>query len=92
MIARIAALAAAGALLGGAPLAAKAPGALQMAQAGVTTYDVPGEPHPRLRRARTRIEVVPARPPHRECVSRLEPEWRPSGTVIVPRLRCWWAR
>lgn len=28
----------------------------------------------------------------RECASRLVPENRPSGTVIVPRMRCWWAR
>jgi hypothetical protein len=28
----------------------------------------------------------------RQCVSRLVPEYRPSGTVIVPRMRCWWAR
>jgi hypothetical protein len=28
----------------------------------------------------------------RQCVSRLVPEARPSGTVIVPRTRCWWAR
>lgn len=28
----------------------------------------------------------------RHCVSRLVPEARPSGTVIVPRMRCWWAR
>jgi hypothetical protein len=27
----------------------------------------------------------------RECVSRLVPEHRPSGTVIVPRMHCWWA-
>jgi hypothetical protein len=27
----------------------------------------------------------------RQCVSRLVPEFRPSGTVIVPRMRCWWA-
>jgi hypothetical protein len=26
----------------------------------------------------------------RQCVSRLVPEYRPSGTVIVPRTRCWW--
>lgn len=44
------------------------------------------------RRARTRIEVTPARPMHRECTSRLEQEFRPSGTVIVPRLRCVWVR
>ncbi|MEX0752661.1 MAG: hypothetical protein WD073_07015 [Xanthobacteraceae bacterium] len=28
----------------------------------------------------------------RACTSWLEPEARPSGTVIVPRLRCWWVR
>jgi hypothetical protein len=28
----------------------------------------------------------------RHCVSRLVQEHRPSGTVIVPRTRCWWAR
>ena len=26
----------------------------------------------------------------RDCVSWLAPEYRPSGTVIVPRLRCRW--
>ena len=28
----------------------------------------------------------------RQCTSWLEPERRPSGTVIVPRMRCWWQR
>jgi hypothetical protein len=28
----------------------------------------------------------------RDCVGWLEPEWRPSGTVIVPRRRCAWVR
>lgn len=28
----------------------------------------------------------------RQCVSRLVPEHRPSGTVIVPRTRCWWTQ
>lgn len=26
----------------------------------------------------------------RECTSWLEREFRPSGTVVVPRMRCWW--
>jgi hypothetical protein len=26
----------------------------------------------------------------RQCRSWLEPENRPSGPVIVPRMRCWW--
>lgn len=28
----------------------------------------------------------------RECTSWLEQDPRPSGTVIVPRMRCWWVR
>ena len=28
----------------------------------------------------------------RQCVSALVPEYRPSGTVITPRMRCWWER
>ena len=27
----------------------------------------------------------------RECRARLVQEFRPSGTVIVPRMNCWWA-
>jgi hypothetical protein len=28
----------------------------------------------------------------RQCASWLATEYRPSGTVIVPRMRCWWER
>jgi hypothetical protein len=28
----------------------------------------------------------------RQCISRLVTEHRLSGTVIVPRMRCWWTR
>jgi hypothetical protein len=28
----------------------------------------------------------------RECNAELVPEYRPSGTVIVPRMQCWWVR
>ena len=28
----------------------------------------------------------------RECVARYVEERRPSGTVVVPRMRCWWVR
>jgi hypothetical protein len=49
----------------------------------------------RRQRPRTRIRIYApyAYPgPHavRHCTSWLEPEWRLSGTVIVPRMRCWW--
>ena len=28
----------------------------------------------------------------RQCTAWLAPEYRPSGTVIVPKMRCWWER
>ena len=49
------------------------------------------------RREPARIVVTPRRYSHpgpravRHCTSWLEPDYRPSGTVIVPRMRCWWA-
>jgi hypothetical protein len=45
---------------------------------------------PRVRRPRTRIEIRPPRKIVRECTSWLQQEFRPSGTVIVPKMRCWW--
>jgi hypothetical protein len=32
--------------------------------------------------------------PHarRECTARYVQEYRPSGTVVVPRMNCWWVR
>lgn len=46
-------------------------------------------------RPRTRIRIYapyayPGPNAVRQCTSWLEPEWRLSGTVIVPRMRCWW--
>ena len=29
---------------------------------------------------------------HRECAGGFATEYRASGTVIVPRMNCWWAR
>ena len=63
---------------------------------GAALTDFSAQERP-VRRARTRIEVYPRRSylgrnARRDCVSWLEPEWRPSGTVIMPRLRCWWVQ
>ena len=42
---------------------------------------------------RPRIRVTPGRRlHHRECDSWLQREWRPSGPVVVPKMRCWWVR
>ena len=61
---------------------------ITLAQAG----DVPPRP---VRRVRPRVEIYPratAPQAYRDCQARLVPEWRPSGTVIVPRMRCVWVR
>jgi hypothetical protein len=60
------------------------------------------------RRAPPRVTVTPRQPSAttyplsgaaypgpgyvRDCISWLEPDPRPSGTVIVPRMRCGWVR
>jgi hypothetical protein len=46
----------------------------------------------RVRRARLRIDVRPARPLYRDCIAWLAVDPRPSGTVIMPRERCRWVR
>jgi hypothetical protein len=50
---------------------------------------------PRKRRASTRLRVYPNSsylPPNavRQCVAHYEQEYRQSGTVIVPKMHCWW--
>jgi len=43
--------------------------------------------------ARPRLRVYPGRRLlYRDCDFWLAQEWRPSGTVVVPRQRCWWVR
>ena len=58
--------------------------------------DVRDTPRRRTPRPRTRITVTPdqarGRLLYRDCTAWLEKEFRPSGTVIVPRERCWWVR
>jgi hypothetical protein len=41
---------------------------------------------------RPRIRIRPARLLYRDCKFWLAQEYRPSGTVIVPRQHCWWVR
>jgi hypothetical protein len=78
------------------------PDRIQEAASQVRTADLSSQARRRARRAPTRILVYPApnsfRPAFpgsnavRQCTSWLEPEYRPSGTVVVPRMRCWWER
>lgn len=42
-------------------------------------------------RARTRIQVSPNQRLYRQCEDWLAVEHRPSGDVITPQMRCWWA-
>jgi hypothetical protein len=46
-----------------------------------------------VRRAPKRVRIYGSYPgPNatRQCVAHYEQEFRPSGTVIVPRMHCWW--
>ncbi len=47
---------------------------------------------PPPRYARPRIEINPAPLLHRRCVDWYELQYRPSGTVLYPQMRCWWVR
>ncbi|MBV8924342.1 MAG: hypothetical protein JOZ74_03120 [Bradyrhizobium sp.] len=83
-------------LSGGCANAQSASAGLKVAQAA--PQDVP----PRVRRPRLRVTpyeeqgVVPHYNPGpdavRLCNAHYEQEYRPSGTVIVPRMRCYWTR
>ena len=44
------------------------------------------------RYARPRIEINPRPPLYRRCVDWYELQYRPSGTVLYPQMRCWWVR
>jgi hypothetical protein len=85
-------------VLGGLPIAgsAQAQTATQIAQAGDTAQPTPRRARPRVRIYRNDDErgVYPRYNPGpnavRECTSTLVQENRPSGTVIVPRMNCYW--
>jgi hypothetical protein len=46
----------------------------------------------RVRPVSTRIEVYPSSRQVRRCVDWYAIEHRPSGDVLTPHMRCWWAR
>ena len=50
------------------------------------------QPNPPPRYARPRIEIYPRPPLYRRCVDWYELQYRPSGTVLYPQMRCWWVR
>ena len=66
-------------------------GAPRHATAQNSSIVQPGQPSP-LRYARPRIEINPRPPLYRRCVGWYELQYRPSGTVLYPQMRCWWVR
>jgi hypothetical protein len=52
----------------------------------------PGAPYPPPRYARPRIEINPRPLLYRRCIDWYELQYRPSGTVLYPEMRCWWVR
>jgi len=68
-------------------------GAAQHATAQTQTSPIaqPNQPPP-PRYARPRIEIYPRPPLYRRCVDWYELQYRPSGTVLYPQMRCWWVR
>lgn len=76
------------------PVAAPQPAVIQHGRAGTDTAPV-ADLSAKARRPRVRI--YPRRQhlgPRavRQCSVRYVQEFRPSGTVIVPRMHCWWER
>jgi hypothetical protein len=43
-------------------------------------------------RTRARIEIHPRPLLYRRCTDWYELQYRPSGTVLYPQMRCWWVR
>jgi hypothetical protein len=83
-----------------APASAQgAPPAMRLAQAGPAT-ETPAQIHRQRPRVRIYREddrgVYPSYNPGpdavRECTATYVEEYRPSGTVIVPRMNCYWRR
>lgn len=87
-------------LLGAPPAAtpARAQAATQLAQAAIDGDAPVRRPRPRVRIYRPYDErgVYPSYNPGpdavRDCTAHLVQEFRPSGTVIVPRTNCYWRR
>ena len=80
------------AVLGLLVLGSAVPADAQMAAPGMRE-PAAGNPAPRrvVRRAPTRIVVSPNQKLFRQCEGWLAVEHRPSGDVITPQQRCWWA-
>lgn len=83
----VAGLALAGVLLADLAIAAPLPADGASAYKAATEWSAQRRP-----RARTRIDIYRPRLITRQCTDWYVEERRPSGTVITPRMRCWWVR
>jgi hypothetical protein len=63
--------------------------AQNMVQAPVAQSATPAQPSPHVR---PRIEINPRPLLYRRCVDWYELQYRPSGTVLYPQMRCRWVR
>jgi hypothetical protein len=75
----------------GAPPHAQSQPAGPVGQAIEPSYPPP-PPAPPVTSARQRIEIHPRPLLYRRCVDWYELQYRPSGTVLFPQMRCWWVR
>jgi hypothetical protein len=79
--------------LAGLPLAVASPHAAAQPSAQSSIIIVQGAPpNAPPARARPRIQINPRPLLYRRCVDWYELQYRPSGTVLYPQMRCWWVR
>ena len=74
---------------------ARAEPVVAIAASRVAPTDVSAQSRKTVRRAPRRVPIYrgshdPGPNAVRICNAYYEQEYRPSGTVIVPRMRCWW--
>jgi hypothetical protein len=70
-----------------------APAAAQAVGAAESDSTAPKRAHQPARiRVHPLAQSYPGPDAVRQCAAWLAPEYRPSGTVIVPKMRCWWQR
>jgi hypothetical protein len=79
-----------------APHAAQAQSAAQASHHGLTAEEFSAQSREVLRRAPRRVRIYrgsayPGPNAKRVCNAHYEQEFRPSGTVIVPRMNCYWS-
>jgi hypothetical protein len=63
-----------------------------LAQNETSPIAQPGVASPAPPRHRGRITIYPGRLLYRSCTDWYELQYRPSGTVLYPQMRCWWVR